>query len=548
MIKKMKQFIKNMKKRTLKFFVLFIILVFLPISFTVIFTYNNILDIVKQEKIEINADRLNKSVTYFDLAISKEKKVIQTSLLDDVSLRASFQKFKDYSDKQLDNMRNHMLKEFDLAQSNMLYVKAIGGITEFEEIYVNNDKINKELLNKLDKKLDDDFTQPSDSKWIYDKEGIYYNENKGNLIYIYNICQYKDENNKAIINPVDGRTTGRVYIFFDTSKVIDLLKSTITDEKNEIYVYDKNNNPIIFEPKEDYSAVINELKGLDNNNNRSLIKKTKDKEILMQLSTLESTDWYVLNTLPVSQMTKSVKNSLNTNIGVLIFISVLIAVWILVDIQVLANIKSEKDIMEYKLISAEQMNEKLRIYKHDFLNHLQIIWGLLIMKEYDNVIEYINKLTDQGENVSRKYSVGIPEIDSLLSNILNQAKQNDIEVEIDSMDLPNYLKIDIFDLCKILTNLTKNALYELEKSDSKYKLLSIYMRYELDEYIFIISNNTPLIDKELQDKIFEKGFTTKGNNGNGLGLYIVKKLVDKYNGVISLTVDEFGNHFYLRIR
>ena len=48
-------------------------------------------------------------------------------------------------------------------------------------------------------------------------------------------------------------------------------------------------------------------------------------------------------------------------------------------------------------------------------------------------------------------------------------------------------------------------------------------------------NNGPVIPKQIQQKIFDKYFTTKsGQNGSGLGLSIVKNVLNMHNATITL--------------
>ncbi|MHB9094257.1 MAG: ATP-binding protein, partial [Eubacteriales bacterium] len=45
----------------------------------------------------------------------------------------------------------------------------------------------------------------------------------------------------------------------------------------------------------------------------------------------------------------------------------------------------------------------------------------------------------------------------------------------------------------------------------------------------------PEIPEGVRNRIFENGYTTKGSNGSGYGLYISKNLVEKRGGTVSLT-------------
>jgi signal transduction histidine kinase len=59
-----------------------------------------------------------------------------------------------------------------------------------------------------------------------------------------------------------------------------------------------------------------------------------------------------------------------------------------------------------------------------------------------------------------------------------------------------------------------------------------------------VSNTGVPIPKELQEKIFDKFFTTKGGkNGTGLGLSIVRKVVDEHHAKINVESNEHVTSF-----
>ena len=80
-----------------------------------------------------------------------------------------------------------------------------------------------------------------------------------------------------------------------------------------------------------------------------------------------------------------------------------------------------------------------------------------------------------------------------------------------------------------MTNLTQNALQSIPSyRDPQIK---ITIREKNKEIEIVISDNGMGIEVENKNKIFEPRFTTK-SGGMGLGLGIVKKIIESLNGEI----------------
>lgn len=92
--------------------------------------------------------------------------------------------------------------------------------------------------------------------------------------------------------------------------------------------------------------------------------------------------------------------------------------------------------------------------------------------------------------------------------------------------------LDKTQLIRIVTNLIKNATQALEE-ESKPKI-EVRVSEENNAIIIEVEDNGKGIDKEVKHLIFEPKFTTK-TSGMGLGLPIIKNIIEAYQGTISFT-------------
>ena len=93
------------------------------------------------------------------------------------------------------------------------------------------------------------------------------------------------------------------------------------------------------------------------------------------------------------------------------------------------------------------------------------------------------------------------------------------------------------ELQQVILSLIINAKDELENINlSKQKEINIKVKSSNNIIYIEVSDNGNGIPKDIQNKIFEPYFTTKGNlNGSGLGLYMCKIIMNKtFEGDIKL--------------
>ncbi|MEI6522196.1 MAG: GAF domain-containing sensor histidine kinase [Bacteroidota bacterium] len=123
-------------------------------------------------------------------------------------------------------------------------------------------------------------------------------------------------------------------------------------------------------------------------------------------------------------------------------------------------------------------------------------------------------------------SATITELTALIGN------ENNLKISLHS----DFTTIETYPvmLDQILINLFTNS---LKYSHTKISEIELYVSDNPSHYLFIVKDNGPGIDKKYQDAIFNlfQTATNKdqfGNKGNGIGLAIVKKIIEKLGGKI----------------
>jgi len=197
-----------------------------------------------------------------------------------------------------------------------------------------------------------------------------------------------------------------------------------------------------------------------------------------------------------------------------------------------------------QLQKAEEMIRVLRIHRHDFINHLQVIAGLVQLKRHDDVLNYVSEVTSNLLLAGRIINVAKPELAALFLIKLSELEEIGVEVDFDIKSNLAGLTVNSSDLVRIIGNLLDNAIFALKGCGIYERKLCLEI-YENDVFhCFVVTNSGSFIPPELHEKIFMPGYTTKKEKDSGFGLYIVSSLTKKYNGKVEVfSTPEEGTTF-----
>ena len=174
----------------------------------------------------------------------------------------------------------------------------------------------------------------------------------------------------------------------------------------------------------------------------------------------------------------------------------------------------------------------------------------------NKIEEFSNLLIEQIDimsNVANTFSdfATLPKAKLVLSDIVDATKRATEIFEYENVIFSSneskiFYPLDRTQWIRVMTNLIQNGLQSV--NTKKQAKIEVSLKADSSKIVISVKDNGQGVDPNLKEKIFEPKFTTK-TKGMGLGLGIVKNIVDSHKGKITyLTNNNLGTIFNIELK
>ena len=203
---------------------------------------------------------------------------------------------------------------------------------------------------------------------------------------------------------------------------------------------------------------------------------------------------------------------------------------------VAANIDMEKALsdMKKKYALQQDMAEELkktqmqsRLLKHDMKNHSMVILSYLQEGKLEEAKDYTSRILDNLNKMYTYINVGNSLMNYIINHKLSKAKEQGIEIRAEIENL-SFSYMDSIDFSAVLNNLLDNAIEAAVNTREKKIEVLISSQKGFDSIVIKNSIDASVLENNPNLK------TTKEGEGHGFGMIQIRKITEKYSGMIDM--------------
>ena len=200
------------------------------------------------------------------------------------------------------------------------------------------------------------------------------------------------------------------------------------------------------------------------------------------------------------------------------------------------NDRYEVETLSDELSGARSMLDTLRAFNHEFLNKLHVILGYLQTGQ-----TFITNSSLVSSQAIRQTAdcLRVHQICALVVGKMMHAAELGILLTVspDSRCMGKDLVMDVGDCVTLVGNLLENAIEELHGSKKEIREITLGIYASTEGTVITCEDTGRGIPAPVLERIFDNGFSTKGE-GRGTGLHLVRQIVDRCGGEISIDTEE----------
>ncbi|MCX8649249.1 sensor histidine kinase [Gilliamella sp. B2776] len=195
------------------------------------------------------------------------------------------------------------------------------------------------------------------------------------------------------------------------------------------------------------------------------------------------------------------------------------------------------NLLSMKLTQVTQYIDNLRALRHEHLNWMATLSGLIYMKRYEEAQSFITLHSADNQNcldfISEHFK--IPAVCGLLIGKYSKSHEIGLNLIFDPACQLSALPVLITEteFMSVLGNLLDNAFNACLKNNQGDKTIYLYLSDATDEIVLEVSDQGCGIDASIRESIFEPGVTSQDAKEHGIGLHLVSTYIKKANGYIT---------------
>lgn len=193
----------------------------------------------------------------------------------------------------------------------------------------------------------------------------------------------------------------------------------------------------------------------------------------------------------------------------------------------------QNELVDRHYAEVETMYQKMRGWRHDYHNHIQVLKAHVELGRYEEAKQYLDMLNDDLTTVDTVMKTGNVMVDAILNSKLTMIREKGIQVDATAM-VPQDVPFSGIDLSVLIGNLLDNAMEAcLQVRDKEERFIRIYIDIIKKQLYVSVSNS-------MNGRAKRKGLqylSTKAGL-HGFGLMRIDRIASKYGGFVNRQNEE----------